>query len=57
MAGNVAFITWDVGDDIPLGTDTFVVADGKLVSQTFALYAPLLSRTAAGPGSARPSAR
>lgn len=37
--GNVAYITWSVGTDIPLGTDTFVVADGKLVSQTFAMYA------------------
>jgi hypothetical protein len=34
----VAYITWRVGDDIPLGTDTFVVDDGKIVSQTFAMY-------------------
>lgn len=40
VAGNVAYITWRVGDDIPLGTDTFVVENGKLVSQTFAMYAP-----------------
>jgi ketosteroid isomerase-like protein len=37
--GNIAYITWQVGDDIPLGTDTFVVDNGKIVSQTFAMYA------------------
>lgn len=37
--GNLAYITWDVGADIPLGTDTFVVDNGKIVSQTFAMYA------------------
>ena len=37
--GNIAYITWSVGTDIPLGTDTFVVDNGKIVSQTFAMYA------------------
>ncbi len=37
--GNLAYVTWDVGAHIPLGTDTFVVDDGKIVSQTFAMYA------------------
>ena len=37
--GNVAYITWSVGADIPMGTDTFVVGNGKIVSQTFAMYA------------------
>src|SRR5215510_7913260 len=37
--GNLAYITWSVGSDIPLGTDTFVVDNGKIVSQTFAMYA------------------
>lgn len=36
---NIAYITWQVGNDIPLGTDTFVVENGKIVSQTFAMYA------------------
>ena len=36
--GNMAYITWSVGADIPMGTDTFVVANGKIVSQTFAMY-------------------
>jgi ketosteroid isomerase-like protein len=39
VAGNVAYITWSVGLDIPLGTDTFVVDRGKIVSQTFAMHA------------------
>ncbi|MEP6562787.1 MAG: nuclear transport factor 2 family protein [Nakamurella sp.] len=37
--GEVAYITWRVGNDIPLGTDTFVVNNGKIVAQTFARYA------------------
>ena len=37
--GNIAYITWSAGADIPLGTDTFVVDNGKIVSQTFAMYA------------------
>lgn len=37
--GEVACITWNVGHDIPLGTDTFVVRNGKIASQTFAMYA------------------
>lgn len=36
--GDIAYITWRAGEDIPLGTDTFVVRDGKIVSQTFAMY-------------------
>jgi ketosteroid isomerase-like protein len=37
--GTIAFITWSVAGDIPLGTDTFVVENGQIVSQTFAMYA------------------
>jgi ketosteroid isomerase-like protein len=37
--GNIAYITWSVDTRIPLGTDTFVVDNGKIVSQTFAMYA------------------
>lgn len=39
VAGEVAYITWSAGEELPLGTDTFVVRDGKIVSQTFAMYA------------------
>ncbi len=35
----LAYITWSAGSEIPLGTDTFVVHDGKIVSQTFVMYA------------------
>jgi hypothetical protein len=41
---NIAYITWCVGSDIPLGTDTFVVDNGKIVSQTFAMYTGVPSR-------------
>jgi ketosteroid isomerase-like protein len=36
--GDIAFVTWRVGDDIPLGTDTFVVKNGKIISHTFAMH-------------------
>ena len=36
--GDIAYITWSAGNEIPLGTDTFVVNDGKIVFQTFAMY-------------------
>ena len=39
IAGDVAYITWSVGRALPLGTDTFVVRHGKIVSQTFAMHA------------------
>ncbi|MEP6798078.1 MAG: FAD-binding protein [Lapillicoccus sp.] len=40
VEGSTGYITWRVGDEIPLGTDTFVVEHGKIVSQTFAMFAP-----------------
>lgn len=36
--GELAYITWSVGREVPLGTDTFLVRNGKIVSQTFAMY-------------------
>lgn len=39
IEGDVAFITWNVGSEWPLGTDSFVVRRGKIVLQTFALHA------------------
>jgi ketosteroid isomerase-like protein len=39
VQGEVAYITWNVGTDLPLGTDTFVVRGGRIVSQTFAMHA------------------
>lgn len=38
VEGSVGYITWRVGDEILLGTDTFVVDNGKIVSQTFAMF-------------------
>lgn len=38
VKGPMAYITWTVGHDIPLGTDTFVVEDGQIVLQSFAMY-------------------
>ena len=36
--GEVGYIVWSVGDLIPLGTDTFVIKDGKIVQQTYAAH-------------------
>jgi len=38
VEGDIAYITWSAGNEIPLGTDTFVVRDGRIVSQTFAMH-------------------
>jgi len=34
----VAYITWEANPWSPMGTDTFVVRDGKIRCQTFAVY-------------------
>jgi ketosteroid isomerase-like protein len=39
VQGEVAHIIWSAGPELPLGTDTFVVRKGRIVSQTFAMYA------------------
>jgi ketosteroid isomerase-like protein len=36
--GEIAYIVWTVGDMIPLGSDTFVVRDGKIMVQTLAVH-------------------
>jgi len=38
VEGELAYITWSAGNEVPLGTDTFIVRDGKIVSQTFAMH-------------------
>ena len=38
VEGEIAYITWSVGNYVLLGTDTFVVRKGKIVSQTFAMH-------------------
>jgi ketosteroid isomerase-like protein len=39
VQGDVAYITWSAGPELPLGTDTFVVRMGRIVAQTFAMVA------------------
>ncbi len=41
VEGDLAYITWSAGRTLPLGTDTFVVRDGKIALQTVAMYRPL----------------
>lgn len=36
--GELAYITWSAGRERPLGTDTFIVRNGKIVKQTFAMH-------------------
>ena len=38
--GDVMYIVWKSGDAVPMGTDTFVVKNDKIVAQTFAAYMP-----------------
>ena len=38
VEGPLAYITWSAGSAVPLGTDTFVVRDGRITAQTFAMY-------------------
>ena len=38
VTGELAYILWEAKPWIPLGTDTFVVRDGKIVFQTVAAY-------------------
>ena len=55
---NIAYITGCVDAEIPLGTDTFVVGDGKIISQTFAMHAAPTSVAAADMvGQQRPDVR
>lgn len=38
--GEVAYILWHAAPFIPLATDTFVVREGKIIVQSFAMLAP-----------------
>jgi len=40
VAGEVAYILWQAPPVFPLATDTFVVREGKIMAQTFAMLAP-----------------
>jgi len=37
VQGDVAYITWSAGPALPMGTDTFVVRQSRIASQTFAM--------------------
>jgi hypothetical protein len=41
VAGEAAYIFWQASPVFPMATDTFVVRDGKIIVQTFAMLAPL----------------
>ena len=41
VAGEAAYIFWQAPPIFPMATDTFIVRDGKIVVQTFAVLAPL----------------
>ncbi len=38
VVGEVAYIAWRANPWVPLGTDTFVVRDGKFAVQTYAAH-------------------
>jgi ketosteroid isomerase-like protein len=40
VEGEIAYIVWTAGDIVPLATDTMIVRNGKIVTQTFAAYMP-----------------
>jgi hypothetical protein len=40
VQGEIAYIVWKAEPFIPLATDTFLIRDGKIVTQTFAAFMP-----------------
>jgi ketosteroid isomerase-like protein len=40
VEGDIGYVVWQSGHFAPLGTDTFVVRDGKIMTQTFTAYSP-----------------
>jgi hypothetical protein len=43
--GDIAYLVWKKDKVFPLGTDTMVIRDGKILVQTFAAYSPPLLET------------
>ncbi len=41
LAGDLGYIVWEASPWVRLGTDTFLVRDGKITMQTFAAYPPM----------------
>jgi hypothetical protein len=48
MHGEIAYITWKAEPFIPLATDTFLIRDDKIVTQTFAAFIPAPAASQAG---------
>jgi len=38
--GEIAFLVWKKDNVFPLGTDTYIIRDGKIMVHTFAAYMP-----------------
>ena len=38
FSGEVAYLLWDARPFVMMGTDTFVIRDGKILSQTYASF-------------------
>jgi len=51
--GNIVYITWSIGSDIPLGINTFVVDHGKIVTNVYLVcgFGPIDTRCRAKPRS------
>lgn len=55
--GEVAYILWNAEPFIPLATDTFLIRNGKILAQSFAVLAPApaTGSDAAAPQPVRPA--
>ena len=40
VEGEIAYVLWKAEPFIPLGTDTFLIRDGKILVQTIAVFTP-----------------
>ena len=48
VQGEIAYIVWKAEPFIPLATDTFLIRDDKIVTQTFAAFMPAPAASQAG---------
>ena len=48
VIGEIAFVIWKAQPFVRIGTDTFIVRDGKIVLNTFWVNSPLTALAAAG---------
>ena len=40
VRGEIAYLAWTMGDVVPFGTDTFLIQNGKILTQTVSMYIP-----------------